>query len=155
MKPRQVYMPDCFLAGRPKKGWRNGFYGRNQTHIEVRAESVTSKERAHVAAASRMRKVLKLGINGFFFRATEIIFRSLFSYQPCFHFMGLTFNRISHRQGWRQWLPAGITLYEKLLSLSVGALQVQRFRRVTPDNQCGEAGGSPSLKDRRCALLTL
>lgn len=54
--------------------------------------------------ASRIRKVLKFGINGFFFRVTEIIFQSLFSYQPCFYFMDLTFNRIPHRQNWRQWL---------------------------------------------------
>ena len=33
MKPRQVYMPDCFLAGHRKKGRRNPFSGRNQTHM--------------------------------------------------------------------------------------------------------------------------
>ena len=151
MKPRKVHTPDCFLAGRWKLGWRKCVFWKEPNQYKVRVESVTSKERARVTAANRIRKVLKIGINGFFFQATEIIFRSLFSYQPCFHFMGLTFNRISHRQSWRQWLSAGIralTLYEKLLSLSVGALQVQRFRRVTPDNQCGESGGNPSLKGR-------
>lgn len=77
---------------------------REQKQWEVRTEGVPSREGPKVPVANRIRKGQKLGINGFFFRVTEIIFRNLFSYQPCFHFMDLTFNRISHRQGCRQWL---------------------------------------------------
>ena len=143
-KSQSVDEPDPFAAGNQQPGWRKRVFLKEPNRENVRAERVTSKERAEVAAANRIRKVLKLGINGFFFSATEIIFRSLFSYQPRFHFMGLTFSRISHRQRGRQWCSC--CEYEKLLSGSIGAGQLQAHGEMTPNDQCGKSGCSLSFK---------
>lgn len=84
-----------------------------------RTGSVTSREGPQVPGANRIRKGQKLGINGFFFRVTEITFRNLFSFQPCFPFMDLTFNRICHRQSCTQSVAVRGALSASLKSSSV------------------------------------
>lgn len=104
MKSQSAYKPDPLVLGNQKMGWRKGFHeGTEPVGCENRKCHIKGDRKLQWPTELERLQSMKLMIS---FLETEIIFGNLFSYQPCFHFMDLTFNRISHRQSCRQWLSA-------------------------------------------------
>lgn len=61
--------------------------------MNVSAESVTTREKAKVAVANRIRKVINLGINGFFFSDRNYFPKFIFI-PAMFPFYGLDLSQI-------------------------------------------------------------